>query len=87
MLLSKNDTIKLWSAFLIIISQFATLWKTVIYFWYGYGWISDDVKNLTPGAILCYIIPNSLWIIFPLITVLSLSRTIIQIASHKMKTT
>jgi hypothetical protein len=52
-------------------------WKTVIFVWYDHAFISEAVQNVTPGSILCYWFPNSLWLLFPLIAMILIPKNII----------
>lgn len=61
----------------IIISAFV-FWKTVIFLIYDKDFITPAVKSFESGAILFYMIPSSLWIIFPLLTMYKVSKRIIK---------
>lgn len=50
--------------------QAFTLWKTVIYIWYSYYSAAADVINFTPKGIFLYWIPDLIWVIMPLLSIL-----------------
>jgi len=44
-------------------------WKTVIFVWYDSDWLTEEAKNFSSESLLCYYLPSSLWIVFPLISI------------------
>lgn len=67
---------KLVSALVVLASSAFVFWKTVIYVLYSHDFTTEAVKNLTPDALLCFVIPSSLWIIFPLLAVLTVIKNV-----------
>jgi hypothetical protein len=67
---------KLVSALVILTSSAFVFWKTVIYVLYSHDFTTDAVKNLTPDALLVFVIPSSLWIIFPLLAIFTVIKNV-----------
>lgn len=68
---------KLISALVILMSSAFVFWKTVIYILYSHDFTTDAVKALAPDALLYFIIPSSLWIIFPFATIVTIIKNIV----------
>jgi hypothetical protein len=68
---------KLWGAILTILTSAMVFWKTVIFLIYDKDFITQDVKSLTTDAILYYIIPSSFWILGPLLTMILVSKKLV----------
>ena len=49
---------KLAGALVCLITSIMVFWKTVIFMWYDYDWLTQDAKDFTPYSILCYYFPN-----------------------------
>ena len=64
---SKCVKLNLKAAVIGILASTMVFWKTVIFVWYDHDFISEAVKKISVGSILCYFLPNSLWLIFPLL--------------------
>jgi len=76
--LSSSVKTKLVSAFIAVLTSTMVFWKTVIFVWYDDAWTSEEAKNFSPGSLLCYYLPNSFWIIMPIVTMYVLPRNIIR---------
>lgn len=59
---------------LSIVTSAFVFWKTVIFLWYDRDFTTPAVGELTGEALLYYVIPSSLWIIFPLLTIYLVGR-------------
>jgi hypothetical protein len=81
--LSRSLKASLWGAALGAITSTCVFWKTVIFVWYDHDWSTEAAKNFTPGSILCYWFPNSLWLVFPLIAMFLIPKRIIDYASSQ----
>ncbi len=68
---------KLIAALLIVIGSAFVFWKTVIYLWYSHDFTTEAVKKLTTDALLCFVLPSSFWIIFPVLTMYYVSKNIV----------
>lgn len=79
--LSKKISTNLWAAFIGVLASTCVFWKTVIFVWYDHDWSSEAAKNFTPGSILCYWFPNSLWLVFPLLAMLLIPNRIVKYVS------
>lgn len=79
--LSSKVSTQLWSALIGVITSTCVFWKTVIFIWYDKDWTTQDAKNFTPGSILCYWFPSSLWIIFPLLAMILIPKRIVNYVS------
>lgn len=77
MSLSTCIKVKLWSAVIGVIASTMVFWKTVIFVWYDHDFATESAKNFSPGSILCYWFPNSLWLIFPFIAMILIPAKII----------
>lgn len=67
---------KLVSALVILVASSFVFWKTVIYILYSHDHTTAAVKGLTPDAFLYFIIPSSLWIIFPFLTIFTVIKNV-----------
>lgn len=74
---SKSVSVKLWSALILVIASTCVFWKTVIFVWYDHDWSTEAAKNFTPGSILCYWFPNSLWLVFPTLAMILIPKRIV----------
>ena len=74
---SKSVSVKLWSALILVIASTCVFWKTVIFVWYDHDWATEAAKNFTPGSILCYWFPNSLWLVFPTLAMILIPKRIV----------
>jgi hypothetical protein len=84
MSLSNDKRTNLRGAFINLIGSCFTFWKTVIYILYGYdGLNSSDTKNF----ILVFLIPTSFWVIFPVLSIMGISKRIsnILVVNDKLK--
>jgi hypothetical protein len=82
--LSKGLKASLWGAALGAITSTCVFWKTVIFVWYDHDWSTEAAKNFTPGSILCYWFPNSLWLVFPLIAMFLIPKKIIDYSGSQI---
>lgn len=80
--LSNKVSTKLWAAIIGVLASTCVFWKTVIFVWYDHDWSTQDAKNFTPMSILCYWLPNSLWLIFPLVAMILIPKRIVNFASN-----
>ena len=62
------------SAAMTIAVQAFTCWKTVIYIWYSYYFAVPDVINFTTNGIFLYWIPDLIWVVMPLLSILVIGR-------------
>ncbi len=74
---SKSVSVKLWSALILVIASTCVFWKTVIFVWYDHDWATEAAKNFSPGSILCYWFPNSLWLVFPTLAMILIPKRIV----------
>jgi hypothetical protein len=63
------------SIMLIVLSSFV-FWKTVIYLWYDRPFITVSVHRMYSLGVVFYYCTIGLWIIFPLLTIYSISNRI-----------
>lgn len=82
MSLSSCIKMKLWSAVIGVIVSTMVFWKTVIFVWYDHDFATESAKNFSPGSILCYWLPNTLWLIFPLIAMYLIPKNIIDYSTR-----
>jgi hypothetical protein len=83
---SKCIKLNLWAAVIGVLASTMVFWKTVIFVWYDHDFITDAVKNMTPGSILCYYFPNSLWLVFPVLAMFLIPKRIINyVVNDKVK--
>jgi hypothetical protein len=82
--LSSCVKVKLWGAVIGILTSTCVFWKTVIFVWYDHDWSTEAAKNFVPGSILCYWLPNSLWLVFPLIAMILIPKRIISYVSNEI---
>lgn len=80
MSISRNVSRKLWGAILAVVTSAFVFWKTVIFLLYDYDYTSIEVKQLTSEALLCYVLPSSLWIIFPILSIWLISKRVVNYA-------
>lgn len=66
-----------------LIVSVMVFWKTVIFLWYDNNFLSEDAKNYTPESILYYYFPSSLWIIFPLLSIILISKRFVQAVTNE----
>lgn len=67
---------KLVAALVILVSSAFVFWKTVIYILYSHDHTTEAVKTLSLDAVLVFVIPSSLWIIFPLLAIGTIVKNI-----------
>ena len=60
---------------LIVISSFV-FWKTVIYLWYDRPFVTDSLKRFYTIAVAFYYLTIGCFIVFPLMTIYSISKRI-----------
>lgn len=82
--LSRSLKASLWGAAIGTIASTCVFWKTVIFVWYDHDWSTEAAKNFTPGSILCYWFPNSLWLVFPLLAMFLIPQRIINYVSQEI---
>lgn len=82
--LSKCIKLRLWAAAIGVLASTCVFWKTVIFVWYDHAWATEAAKNFTPGSILCYWFPNSLWLVFPLLAMILIPKRIISYAASEV---
>jgi hypothetical protein len=68
---------RMWAAIIATLASAFVFWKTVIFIWYDHDWISLEAKSFSPGSLLCYYLPNALWIIFPILAIYLIPKKII----------
>ena len=68
---------KLVSALIVLTASAFVFWKTVIYILYSHDFTTDAVKNFTLEAVFVFVIPSSLWIIFPFFAVLTVTKNVV----------
>ena len=78
---SSKVSTQIWSALIAVLASTCVFWKTVIFVWYDHDWSTEAAKNFTPGSILCYWFPNSLWLVFPLLAMYLIPKRIVNYAS------
>ena len=74
-----NCTIKkALGAVLCFTTSTMVFWKTVIFVWYDHDWLSEAAKNFSPESLICYYLPSSLWIIFPLLSMYVIGKRFVK---------
>lgn len=67
---------KLVSALIVLTASAFVFWKTVIYIWYSHDFTSEAVKSFSLDAIFVFVIPSSLWIIFPFLAIVTVTKNV-----------
>ena len=65
-------------AMLVVIISGFTFWKTVIYCWYAYGFMTPESFDFSIDSIYSLYFPISLWSIFPVYTMWVVPRNILR---------
>lgn len=66
------------SGLIVVVGSAFIFWKTVIYLWYDHQFLTPATNVPTIQALFVFWIPSSLWIIFPLLTVVTVSKNIVK---------
>lgn len=67
---------KLVGALVILAASAFVFWKTVIYILYSHDFTTEAVKSVSIDAFFVFILPSSLWIIFPLLTIVTVTNNV-----------
>jgi hypothetical protein len=67
---------QLFGSILAILASAFVLWKTVIYIWYDWQYMTESTQQFQSDALLCYWLPNSFWIVCPLWSIVSIGGKI-----------
>lgn len=71
-----SPKLKMVGSLLAILASAFVLWKTVLYIWYDWQYMSEAAREFHPDGIAFYWLPNSFWIVCPLWSILSIGRQI-----------
>lgn len=69
--------IKFASAIMIIVLMSFVFWKTVIYLWYDRAFVTVSIHRMYSLGVIFYYCTIGLWIIFPLLSIYSISNRIL----------
>lgn len=64
------------SGLMVLVGSAFIFWKTVIYLWYDHHFLTPPTNEPTVQALFVFWIPSSLWIIFPLLAIVTVSKNI-----------
>lgn len=64
-----------------LVSAFV-FWKTIIFVWYDHYWLSPEAHSYSAQSLLCYYLPSSIWIVFPLVSLISIGKRFVQSMSQ-----
>jgi len=68
-----SPSLKIKGALLAIVVSAFVFWKTVIYVWYDYTFLTVPALNFSPESIVFYYFPNSFWLVCPIWVILGVS--------------
>lgn len=68
----------------MIVASAFVFWKTVIYVFYSHDFTTEEVRSLTTQAILVFVIPTLFWLIFPILTIVTLSKKLASLAEERV---
>ena len=70
-------------ALLCFLTSAMVFWKTVIFVWYDHAWLTEDAKNFSTESLLCYYLPSSFWIIFPVLSMIGIGKKFVRSVNQK----
>jgi hypothetical protein len=73
----KCTKVQMWAAIIATLTSTMVFWKTVIFVMYDLPWVTEEVRNFAPQAIMCYYLTNSCWLVLPLWAMFSIPSRII----------
>ncbi len=63
---------------MVVVGSAFIFWKTVIYLLYDHQFLTPPTNVPTLQALLVFWIPSSLWIIFPALAIITISKNIVK---------
>jgi hypothetical protein len=66
------------SGLMVIVGSAFIFWKTVIYLSYDHQFLTPPTNAPTIQALLVFWIPSSLWVIFPFLAIITISKNIVK---------
>lgn len=60
-------------------------WKTIIFVWYDHDWLSEQAKNFSVESLVCYYLPSSVWIVFPLLSMYLIGKRFVKRLAGKQE--
>lgn len=76
--LSSCTVKQLISGLIVVVGNAFIFWKTVIYLWYDHHFLAPAANVPTIQAVFVFWIPSSLWIIFPSLAIITVSKNIVK---------